>query len=47
MPYNITWALKEKDASNVWIKEEEIERLLTPEEIEIYNNLEKMIKYNI
>ena len=47
VPYNITWALKEDGNSNVWVKEKEIERLLTPEEIEIYKELKTTYKFNI
>ena len=46
LPYNVTWASK-KTERDVWVKEDEIERLLTPEEIEIYNDLKITDKYNI
>lgn len=47
MPYFIFWSLFHEDSFTVWVKEEEIERLLTPEEIEEYKNMKGTDKYNI
>lgn len=47
MPYFVSWSIFIESVSGVWVKEEDIERLLTTEEIEIYNNLKNIAKYNI
>jgi len=47
IPYLGVWSIKNENDFNIWLKDNDIERLLTPEEIEIYKELKTTYKFNI